>query len=368
MKHLNVELKLPAWVNDLFKPKSCTLFGLDISSSVVKLLELSSDGERYKVESYAVTTLPANAVIEKNITDTEAVSQAISSALQRSNTKTRQCAVAVAGSAVIIKTITMPASLSDDEMATQIELQADQYIPFPLEEVNMDFTVLGPSDKSPELVDVLLAASRSENIEVRLAVAEMANLEIKIVDVESFAVENAFQLLCGQLPNNGTDATVAIADIGATMTTLNVLHNHKHIYSREQLFGGKQLTDEIARRYGLSQEEAGMAKRLGGLPDNYDFELLEPFKDALVQQVSRALQFFYSSSQFNAVDYIFLAGGCAAIPGLAELVSERIGATTLIANPFANMAISPQINTQALSNDAPALLIASGLALRSFEQ
>ncbi len=351
----------------LFGRKKPPLVGLDISSTAVKLLELSRSGERYRVEAYAVEPLPPNAVVEKNIADVEAVGETIRRAVRRSGTRARHAAVAVAGSAVITKVITMPASLSEDEMEAQIEIEADQYIPYPLEEVNLDFEVLGPSENNPETVDVLLAASRSENVDVRVAAVEHAGLACRIVDIEAYALENAFALIADQMPDRGVGRTIAVVDIGATMTTLTVLQDLKIIYTRDQVFGGKQLTEEIMRRYGLSYEEAGMAKRQGGLPDNYVPEVLEPFKEAMAQQVSRSLQFFFSSSQHSAVDHIVLAGGSASIQGADELIEAKLGTPTTVANPFANMSLAPNVKAQALANDAPALMIACGLALRSFD-
>ncbi|MES9902306.1 MAG: pilus assembly protein PilM [Sedimenticola sp.] len=355
----------------LFGSKKSALLGLDISSTAVKLLELSKSsgrsGAQYRVESYAVEPLPANAVVEKNIADVDAVGQAIHNVVRRSGSKLRQAAVAVSGSAVITKTITMPASLSDSEMETQIQLEADQYIPYPLEEVNIDFEILGVSEKNPEMMDVLLAASRSENVDDRVAALEIAGLTAEVVDVEAYAMENAFVQVVDQLSSGGDDQTIAIADTGATTTTLNVLHGGKIIYTREQNFGGRQLTEEIQRRYGLSIEEAGMAKRQGGLPDNYVPEVLEPFKEALAQQVSRSLQFFFSSSSYSSVDHIVLAGGSSSIPGVDELIEEKLGIPTIVANPFANMSVSSNVKPQGLSNDAPSLMIACGLALRSFD-
>ncbi len=348
--------------------KSTALVGLDISSTAVKLLELSQSGSRYRVESYAVVPLPPNAVVEKSIADIEAVGAAINRVVKRAGTRTKNAAVAVAGSAVITKVISMPASLSEDEIASQIEVEADQYIPYPLEEVNLDFVVLGPSAKKSDTVDVLLAASRSENVEVRVAAAELGGLTIKVVDVEAYALEAAMSILDSQLPDSGVGKTIAVVDIGATMTTLTVLDNNRIIYTREQVFGGKQLTEEIQQRYGLSYEEAGLAKKQGGLPDNYATDVLQPFKDAMVQQVSRSLQFFFSSSHYNSVDHVILAGGCAAIPGVDELIEAKIGTNTSVANPFMSMTLSPKVNPQALSSDAPAMMIACGLALRSFDK
>lgn len=349
----------------LFEKKSTPVIGLDISSSAVKLLELAKMGDRYRVESYAVEPLPPNSVVEKSISDVDAVGQAIRRAVKRSMTKTKYTAVAVPGSAVITKTITMPADLKEEDLESQLQLEADQYIPYSLEEVNLDFEVLGTSESDPDKVDVLLAASRSENVEMRVAAAEIGGLVPKIVDVEAFAVENAFSLIGKQLPSDPERKTIALVDIGATMTTISVFRGGKIIYTREQLFGGRQLTEEIQRRYGLTFEEAGLAKRQGGLPDNYEPEVLEPFRDAMAQQVNRALQFFYSSSQVAQVDHIILAGGCASIDDVCPLMVSRTGAEVTIANPFAQMTPSPKVREQLLVNDAPALMIACGLAMRS---
>ncbi len=351
----------------LFRKKSIPLVGVDISATAVKLLELSRSGGRYRVESYAVEPLSSNSVVDKNISDVESVGEAIGRAFKKSNSRTKQAAAAVAGSAVITKIITMPADLSEDDMESQIQIEADQYIPFPLEEVSLDFEVLGPSENAPERVDVLLAASRSDNVDARVAALELGSLSAKVIDVEAFALENTVRLLADDMFDDASDKIVAVADVGATVTTFSVLENMKIVYSREQSFGGSQLTEEIQRRYGLSYEEAGLAKRQGGLPDNYEPEVLDPFKESMAQQISRAQQFFYSSSQISNIDHLFIAGGCASIPGIAEVVEERIGIPTSIANPFANMAVASRISAQTLTNDAPAMMVSCGLALRGFD-
>jgi type IV pilus assembly protein PilM len=351
----------------LFTKKANTLLGIDISSTSVKLLELSRSGGRYKVEAYAVEPLPINAVVEKNIAELEGVGQALARVTAKAKTGVKAVAVAVAGSAVITKTIEMESGLNDDELENQLKIEADQYIPYPLEEVAIDFEVQGPSVRNPERVEVLLAACRKENVEVREAALALAGLTAKVVDVEAYALERAYGLLAGQLGGEHDEMTVAVVDIGATMTTLSVLHNGRTIYTREQLFGGRQLTEEIQRRYGLSVEEAGLAKKQGGLPDDYESEVLLPFKEAVVQQVSRSLQFFFAAGQFNDVDFIMLAGGTASIPDLDRLIQQKIGTRTLVANPFADMALSGKVNAGALASDAPALMIACGLAMRSFD-
>jgi len=354
-------------VPGLFNKKSSTLLGIDISSTSVKLLELSRQGERYRVEAYAVEPLPVGAVIEKNIAELEGVGLALTRALARARTGLKNVAVAVAGSAVITKIIEMDAGLSEDEMESQLKIEADQYIPYPLDEVAIDFEVQGASVRNPERVNVLLAACRKENVEVREAALTLAGLTARVVDVEAYALERSFGLLASRLAVSGERLTVAVVDIGATMTTLSVLHSGRIIYTREQLFGGRQLTEEIQRRYGLTLEQAGLAQKKGGLPDDYAGEVLQPFREALVQQVSRSLQFFFASGQYSTVDHILLAGGTASVPGLDRLVEQQLGTPTQVANPFSDMILGSKVNGAALASDAPALMIACGLALRSFD-
>jgi len=351
---------------NLFKKKNKAVLGVDISSTSIKVIELADNNGRMQVEAYASEPLPENAVVEQGINDEEIVGATIKKALTRSRSSCKRGAVAVAGSAVITKVIQMAADMSDAEREDQISVEADQYIPYPLEEVAMDFEVQGPVEGNEQQVDVLLAACRKETVELREDSIQIGGLEPTVVDVEAYCIERAFQLLEAQLEGESVE-TVAIIDIGATMTTLNVLNHGNIIYTREQMFGGQQLTEDIQRRYGISAEEAMRAKLEGGLPDDYDAEILAPFKESVVQQVSRSLQFFYSSSQFNDVDYVVLAGGTSSLDGLAQLVQEKIGTPAVIANPFVNMTIGPKVNAQLLSNDAPGLLVACGLALRSFD-
>ncbi len=352
----------------LFAKKRPPLIGIDISSSAVKVLELSKTGEQFRVERYAVEPLPQNAVVEHQITEVEQVADAVERAVKRSGSKCKNVAVAVPAAHVITKTIKMAANITDQDRQTQIEMEADHYIPYPLDEVNLDYQVLGASESNPEEVDVLLAACRKEIVDDYLAVVQSPGLNPLIVDVETYAMENAFGLIASHMPGGGMEKTVAVLDVGATTTNINAIHNNRSVYTRDHTFGGRQLTEEIQRRYGLSYEEAGLAKKQGGLPDNYQTDVLRPFMEAMCQEIMRALQFFYSSTPFNSVDQIVLAGGCAQIPGIDELVAARIGVPTIVANPFASMALSSRVKAQLLGNDAPSLMISCGLALRSFDE
>jgi type IV pilus assembly protein PilM len=349
----------------LYRKPSKGLIGVDISSTSVKVLELSVKNNRYWVESYALVPLPEGSVVEKNILNPEAVGDALERAVNLANVQSTDVALAVPTSMVITKIIEMDADMNDDEREIQIRDDAEQYIPFPLDEASLDFEVLPDRLANPNRVNVLLVATRIENVEARAEALELGGLTPKIADVESFAIENAFKVFSDTLPMGVN--TVGILDIGHTMTTLSVMQNNKVIYTREQVFGGKQLTQEIQNRYGLSFEEAGRAKKSRTLPDDYDIEVLEPFLEAVVQQAARSLQFFFSSSQFNEIDHILLAGGNANIPGLAKLLQQKLGYRVTIANPFLQMGFSPQIDIKKIENDASSLMVACGLALRSFD-
>ncbi|MET0279496.1 MAG: pilus assembly protein PilM [Steroidobacteraceae bacterium] len=352
----------------LIPRKHRPVLGLDITSSSIKLIELSLSGGQYTVDAYAAEPTPQNSINEKTIVDADAVGEAIARAARRAGVRTKEVAVAIAGDAAITKVIQMPRNLNESDLEAQVEMQADQYIPFPMEEVAYDFEVLGTSEKDPESIDVLLVASRSENVEQRRAAVAAAGLTARIVDVEAFALENACRLMTHQRPDGGIDRAVAVVDFGASTTTFSVLRNLKVVYTRDFAFGGQQLTEEVMRTYGLSLEEAGRAKKEGGLPANYQTDVLDPFIDDMTQQISRSLQFYLASgSGREQPEKVLICGGCANIPGVAEVVQSRIGMEAERGDPLGQMKISSRARAQTVQRDAVALLTACGLALRSFD-
>lgn len=344
------------------------LLGLDISSTAVKLIELSRTRDGHRIEALAIEALPERAVQDKSIMDPEAVGSAIRKVIKDSGTRSKQAAIAVPGSVAVSRVVTVPADLNEIELESQIRMEADQYVPYPLDEVSLDFDVIGPTPGNPGTVDVLLAATRTENLESRVAAAELGGLHVEIVDIEPFAVENTYlELLQPRLGNVGPEMGVALFDIGATMTGLSVFQQGKMIYTREHPFGGRQHTEEIMRRYQMSYAEAGRAKRQGGLPESYIEEVLDPFLDLAAQQINRFLQFFYAAHPNVPVMHILLGGGVAAMPELYERISTNTGIETQSANPFASMSRAARVPNKMLSEDASAMLIACGLALRSFD-
>jgi len=344
------------------------LIGVDISSSALKLVELSESGKgAYRLERYALEPLAKDVVTDGNIANLDQVSDALRRAHKRLGTRNRNVALALPAAMVITKKIIVPAGQTEEELELQVEAEANQYIPFALDEVNLDFQILGPAPNNPDEVEVLIAASRKEKVEDRVAIAEAAGLKPRVMDVESYATEDAFQMIAPSLPANGRDQNIALVDIGAHVMHFYVLRNNQILFSRDQAFGGNQLTHEIQRAFNLSPEEAESAKRNAGLPENYDVDVLQPFMETLALEITRALQFFFTSTSYSQVDQIVLAGGCSLLPGLDELVSKRAGVNTIVGNPFANMAVSDRIRPRQLATDAPLLLIACGLAMRSFD-
>lgn len=348
------------------KPRTKPVLGLDISTSSVKVVELAKAGSSYRAQTYAVEPMPANAIADKVILNIEDVGEAVRRAYKRSHSRLKDAAVAIGGATVITKTVQIPKGLNAREQAEQIELMLPRIIPFAIEDVSYDFEIIGPAEGDGNNTDVLLVATRRDNVEHRQAVLELAGLRAAIVDCEVFALENAFKLL-GEKPEGRDERVVALVDFGSATTSFSVFENGRIMYTRDQAFGGRQLTDEIMQRYDLSYEDAGRAKRRGGLPETYHDEVLVPFIDDMAQQVNRALQFFYAATtEHTRVDEVYICGGCASIPGAAEHIGEHLEMPTRIANPFASLKLTGRAQAQGIEQDAPGLMVACGLAMRSF--
>jgi len=358
----------PAALERLFKPKAPPLIGVDLSSSAIKMVELVDAGKgRYRLERYAIEPLARDAFIDGNINKLDVVCDALKRCHKRLGTGVKNLALALPNAAVISKKILVPAGQTEEELEVQVETEANQYIPFSLDEVNLDFQVLGPAPNNPDDVEVLIAASRKEKVEDRVAAAEAAGLKPTVMDVDLFAAQAAFELIGVGLSEDEKDQNIAMVDVGANSTAVNIMRNGQSIYLREQPFGGNELTEEIQNKFGLTAEEAEAAKREGGLPEEYEAELLQPFVEKMGLEIARALHFFFSSTAYNHVSQIVLSGGCAAIPGVDEAITRRAQVPTAVANPFAHMEVSPRVRAAALAHDAPSLMVACGLALRRFD-
>ncbi len=345
------------------------MLGLDISSSSVKLVELGQDkAGNLVLERCAIVPLERGWITDGNIENFDEVADAVRRLVKKSGTKTKNVAMALPPSAVITKKITLPGGMSDQELEMQVETEANQYIPFPLDEVSLDFCIVGPSATSAGDVDVLIAASRREKVQDIQGLAEAAGLKPVIVDVESYASRLATSRLIANLPNKGLGNIVALFEVGAQTTSMQVIRDDEVLYDRDQAFGGAQLTQLIVRQYGFSLEEAESKKRSGELPDDYDTSVLRPFVESMVQEIGRALQFFFTSTPHNKVDYVMLAGGSAALPGLTAAVAKHTTFACTLVNPFEGMEMGEGVRLKKITREAPSYLTSCGLALRRFMQ
>ena len=353
-------------LDNLWTKKTTMMVGIDIGSHAVKAVLLSQGNEGYILEDYAIEPMSRGAVVDREIQDIEAVGEVIAKIRKKISMKAKEVAAAVSGQTVITKIIYMDIALNEDELASQIEIEADSLIPYPLDEVSLDFESLDVNESDPSKVNVLLSAARTESIEARVAALESGGFNAKVIDVESYAVSRSHDLCLSQLPEDAENKTVAIVDIGATMTLFTATKAGKHIYSRDQIFGGEQYTRSIVSYYNKSFEEAEEAKITRDLPPNYTFEVLAPFHTILMQQIRRAIQMFLTSSGADKVDYLLISGGTASIEGIETLLTEELGIHTVIANPFNNMEIAKSVNADEINKIAPQFMVATGLALRSF--
>ncbi len=347
--------------------KHVPMIGLDISSSSAKLVELgmSATGD-YVLERLATEPFEKGWITDGQIEKFEEVVGAVRRLLDKSGTKTKQVVLAMPQSAVITKRINLPAGLRDEELELQVESEANQYIPFSLDEVSLDFCVIGPSPTSSGDVEVLIAASRKERVQDRQGLAEAAGLKPVVLDIESHAALLAIGRVVDTLPNQGRDALIALFELGADTTSLKVLREGEMLYDRDQSFGGSQLTSLISRQYGFSFEEAELKKLAGELPEDYESQILTPFVDSLSQEIGRALQYFFTSTPHHKVHYVMLAGGTATLPGLKARVTELTGFASMIVNPFEGMKIGSGVREAKVRKEAPSYLTACGLAMRRF--
>lgn len=356
-------------LGSLFSREPAPLLGIDVSSSSVKLVELgrNSSGDLV-LQRCAIEPLERGWITDGNIEKFDEVAEAVRRVVRKSGSKTKNVALALPTSAVITKKIILPGGLSDKELEAQVESEANQYIPFSLDEVSLDFCVVGPSANSVGDVEVLIAASRKEKVSDRQGLAEAAGLKPVVMDVESYASRMAAGRVIETLPNQGIDSLVALFEVGALTTSLQVMRNDEVLYERDQAFGGAQLTQLIVRQYGFSADEAEAKKRSGDLPDDYKTAVLDPFIESMSQEVGRALQFFFTSTPYNKVDHILLAGGSAALPGLTDAVTQQTSFACMVINPFDAMEMASTVHARKIAREAPSYLTSTGLALRRFHQ
>ncbi|MCL1125559.1 pilus assembly protein PilM [Shewanella surugensis] len=344
------------------------MVGIDIGSHEVKAILLSKKERSYHIVRHAAIPLMKGTVVDREIKDLKALVDALSLIKRALPKNIKFAAVAVSGSAVINKVIEMDASLTEAEMEAQIELEAESLIPYPLNEISIDFELLDLEKIEDDNVEVLLSACRTDTIDSRIDALDDVNLEAKVVDIEGYALGRTYEFIRHQLPNEGYHSVTAMIDVGANMLTLAMIEEGETVFVRGQDTGGDAYTQAIMSTYGLTYDKAEKAKILGELPLAYKEEVLLPFQMQLLQKIKHILQLYYTVSERERIDYIVLCGGGACIEGLVERIKVDLNIDTMIADPFTgHLEASSPIKKQ-LQSQMAKYMLACGLALRSYGQ
>lgn len=345
----------------LFGNKSSGWIGIDIGSSSVKLVSMCISGNRPQIDAYAIVSLPDNAVVDGSIEEVSSVASSIERGLKICGGKFKSAVVAVPSSAVITKKIQVSNLFQGIELEDQIKIEADQFIPYPLDEVALDFEVLGPANKDPNMNEILLVACRKDASESREDAVNASGIKCEVVDVDTYAMERVVPLL-DQAP---TGYMIAVVDVGASTLCLNVFENGAVVYNREQAFAGNELSQSITQQYGMLLEDVVATLHENKVSQEIQKSMIEPFTNSVVQQVSRALQFFYSSGLHGQLSKVYICGGVSALPNLTSRLKDDLDLDAELLNPFEHCSINRNINTDRLKLDSALLVKACGLALRS---
>ena len=355
-------------LKQLFKKQRPAMVGIDVGTHSIKAVLLSQQDEGYQLEAFAVEAIPKGVIVDREIQDIDAVSRVIERIRKKMPKTAQQAVAAVSGSTVITKVIYMDVNLSDEDLEGQIEIEADSIIPYPLNEVSLDFEKLDVNQMDPSKVNVLLSAARTQSIESLTECIDNADFKTRVVDVESYALSRASELCLAQLPEQERQGVTALIDVGASMTLFSVVEAGENIYTRDQVFGGEHYTQSIMGYYNRGYDESERAKVGDDLPQNYALEVLAPFQTQLLQQVRRSIQMFLTTSGRENIDNIVISGGSSLITGIEQVLEEELGINTVLADPFVDMKIAESIDNVALAKVQSQLMVASGLALRSFSQ
>lgn len=349
----------------LVKPKS--LVGLDIGSHSIKIVELKHQKKRYELLNFGVAQLPPEAIVDGVIMDSSVVAETIRNLYANLKIKNKAVCTSVAGHSLIVKKIQLP-QMTEEELEEQIQWEAEQYIPFEIDEVNIDFQILGPVHEEEGQMEVLLVAVKKDIINDYASVIREAGLGISVVDVDAFAVENIFEVAYPEQ----LEKIVVLIDIGAGIMNINIVKNGVSAFTRDITVGGSNFTEEIQKEAGVSYEDAEVLK-LGGGNDQVSPEevsaILSRVVDSVVLEVQRSLDFYSATSSEEEINSIFLAGGSSRIPGLPKALEDRLGIPVQIMNSFRGFAVSPKdFDPDYLEAMGPMAAVAAGLALRRTDE
>jgi len=344
----------------LFKKKK-DLVGIDIGSSSVKLVQLWQTRDGYQLLNAAIMPLPPEAIVDNSLMDTAAVVDAVKNLVASLGIKSKDVACSISGNAVIIRKIILPV-MTSEELEDQISWEAEQYIPFDIKDVHIDFQILGPDSIDPSKIQVLLVASKKDIINDYVALFNDAGLSLNVMDVDSFAVQNAFEL-----NTEVSDEVRALVNVGAGVMNINVVKAETSLFTRDVQMGGNQYTEEIQKQLGVSAQEAETMKMLaveqqgGPLAD-----VIGRVNDSLAQEIRRSVDFYNSTaSGEERITRVSMCGGCSKMAGLKEAVAAKLGMDVELLNPFERIKYGEKdFDPEYLQEIAPLMAVGVGLAIR----
>jgi type IV pilus assembly protein PilM len=345
--------------------KSKLAVGLDIGSSSVKLVQLREKKGGYALQAFGATRLPPETIVDGALMNSGAVVQAIQDLVAEHKVKAKEVAIGVRGHSVIIKKITLP-RMSQEELDDSIQWEAEQYIPFDVKDVNIDTQILTPDGDAAGQMEVLLVAAKKDMINDYTSVCAEAGLQASVVDVDAFAVQNAYEASYDPAPGE----TVVLINVGAAVTNINILANGTTTFTRDVTMGGNSFTEEIQKQLNISYDEAE-ALKVGGqgesdavVPQEVE-RVMQGVAEQLAGEIQRSLDFYAATAADNRISRVFLSGGTARIPALFKVIEQRAAVPVEILNPFKAIEIdSRKFDSMVLTNSAASAAVAVGLALR----
>jgi len=344
----------------LFKKKK-EVIGIDIGSSSVKLVQIKDLKGVYQLLNVGIIPLPPEAIVDNTLMDNSSIVNAVKSLISSLGVKVKDVACSISGNSVIIRKITLPV-MPVEELEDQIAWEAEQYIPFDINDVNMDFQILSPDSIDPSKMIVLLVASKRDIINDYVAVFNEAGLVLSVVDVDSFAVQNAFEMN----HDVGAEDVSALINIGASVMNINIVKSGISLFTRDVQMGGNLYTEEIQKQMGLSSLEAESMKTLAAEADNNELlDVLNKVNETITQEIRRSLDFYNSTASDDRITKIFVSGGASKGYNLFGAISEKIGLPVEMVNPFAKLKFNEKdFDPEYLQEIGPLMAVTVGLAVR----
>jgi len=346
----------------LFQKKK-DVIGIDIGSSSVKMVHLKEAKGSYQLAGLGLATLPAEAIVDNAIMDSSSIVDVVKGLVESQKLKTKNVATSISGHSVIIRKIQLPI-MTEEEMEASIQWEAEQYIPFEISEVNLDFQILGPDANDASLMNVILVAAKKDFVSDYVALFKECGLNPQVMDIDCFAVENVYEVNYG----SNEDEIVALIDMGASSMNVNVLRGGMSVFTRDIQVGGSAYNEEIQKRLGLNNEDAEIVKLGGEIADVTAASVAEVMEDAtesLTQEVQRSLDFFSATSSDEKVQKVFITGGVSKVPAVKASLENRLGVSVHVVDPWRQISFSEKdFDPEYLQAMGPVYTVAAGLAMR----